>query len=120
MTPERLAALLPVLAPAYVGNAAITTAVELAETEVAAGHCYRDQVVILIAAHKLTLGASGAQQGQVKSKTEGDLSITYETAGESVGEGLAGTGYGREALRLTRLCYGFSALTRGFPHVPLS
>ncbi len=118
MTPERLAELLPVLAPAYVGSASIAAAVELAELEVAADHCYCDQVVVLMAAHKLTLGASGAQTDRVKSKTEGDVSITYETSGESVGAGLAGTGYGREALRLTQLCYGFSAMTRGFPYVP--
>lgn len=121
MTPDRLAELLPILAPAHVGSASIATAVELAELEVALDHCFRDQVVVLMAAHKLLLGASGAQTGQVKSKTEGDLSITYETSGESVGAGLDGTGYGREALRLTRLCYGgITAMTRGFPYVPLA
>ena len=118
MTPEELAALLPIIAPDFVGDPRIVGAVALAEGEVAADHCFRNRVLILMAAHMLALAdGGGTGSGQITSKREGQLAITYGEGNSS--DPLDTTSYGREAKRLTLICAGgFVAMTKGFPCVP--
>lgn len=118
MTPEEITALLPILAPDFVGDPRIAGAIILAEEEVAPDHCFHDRVVILMAAHMLALAdGGGTGSGQVTSKREGQLAITYGEGNSS--DPLDLTSYGREAKRLTLLCAGgFVAMTKGFPYVP--
>lgn len=114
MTPERIAQLLPLLAPEFIGDPRFELAVELVEEEVNADHCYYDRVVILMAAHMLAITSPDAIGGQAISKSEGQLSITY--AKREITGGMDGSAYGREAARLTLLCGGgFTAMTRMFP-----
>ena len=107
--------LIPILAPEFVGNPNLLGAIGIAETLIALDHCYRDQVVALMAAHYLTIaGLGGAASGQVVSQKEGQLSVTYATGGSGnsgSGRGLDKTSYGQEVDRLNRLCFGFTART---------
>lgn len=118
MTPEQINTLLPILAPDFVGDPRIIGAVAMAETEVAPDHCFHDRVVVLMAAHMLAIGdGGGTGSGQVTSKREGGLAITYGEGSSK--DPLDMTSYGREAKRLTLLCAGgFVAMTKGFPYVP--
>lgn len=103
--------LIPILAPEFVGNPNLSGAILMAETLVSVDHCYRDQVIALVAAHYLTIaGLGGAASGQVLSETEGGLSRTFAAASTSSG-GMGKTSYGQEVERLNRLCYGLTART---------
>ena len=106
--------LIPILAPAYVNDARLPAAIEMAQTQVAAGHCYYDQVVALLAAHTLSVADRGAEfagvSGNVQSMSEGGLSISFGNSSDISGS-LGSTTYGNEIDRLNRLCYGFTART---------
>lgn len=107
--------LIPIIAPELVGNCNLYGAIDMAEEQVAAGHCKRTQAVAYLAAHILTVAGRGGTGGAVTSETEGSLSRGYGVAGGVVGmTRLDSTSYGNEVQRLNRLCYGLSART-GWP-----
>lgn len=108
MDPE-LEQLLALLAPSFVGDARFPGAITLATAQVAQDHCFRSQVIVLLAAHILASADQGVGGGAITSMKEGGLSITYADAGS--GEGLASTGYGKQIQRLNHLCYGMTATT---------
>lgn len=101
--------LIPIIAPELVGNCNLYGAIEMAEDQIAAGHCKRTQAVAYLAAHILTIAGRGGTGGAVTSETEGSLSRGYAVTG--AGTRLDSTSYGIEFQRLNRLCYGFSART---------
>ena len=104
--------LIPIIAPELAGHAGLAGAVTMAEGQIAADHCFLDQVVAYTAAHILTVAGRGGTGGAVTSETEGGLSRSFGVAGGVVGATrLDSTAYGLEAQRLNRLCYGFSART---------
>lgn len=106
--------LIPILAPAFVDDPRMPAAIALADTQVAPDHCYHDQVVVLTAAHFLTVADRGAEYGgvggNVVSMSEGGLSLSFGNNGALAGS-LGSTSYGTEIDRLNRLCYGMSART---------
>lgn len=111
--------LIPVLAPDLVGNPGWPIAIELAEEELAPDHCYHDRVVVLLAAHILTLANRGGSGGggPVKSMSEGGLSISFGDSGSK--SALGATPYGSEVLRLNYLCYGMTARTAWIRDTPV-
>ena len=99
-----------VLCPNFVSDPRFEAAVAIARKHIDPEHCFHDEVVVLLAAHLITLGKTGGTPGQVVSKSEGSVSISY-AQGSSNG-GLSSTSYGQEIERLNALCYGgFSART---------
>lgn len=102
--------LVRVLAPPFVDDPRMELAMTLAGQEVSLTHCFREQVVVLLAAHKLEMGDRAGVGGSVASEREGALERTYHAANASDGL-LAGTSYGLEVARLNRLCYGITAGT---------
>lgn len=103
--------LISIIAPELVGNPNLTGAIDMAEGQVAAGHCKRSEAVAYLAAHILTVAGRGGTGGAVTSETEGSLSRGYGATGTA---SLDSTSYGNEVQRLNRLCYGLSART-GWP-----
>ena len=104
-----MSALVAILAPQFVDDPRMTYAMQIAGEEVSLSHCYRDRVVVLLAAHMLEMGDRAGASGSVASRSEGGLSISFNS-GNSSGL-LADTSYGLEVQRLNLLCYGFSART---------
>lgn len=119
-------ALVDLLAPAYKDDTRWPEALLLAADEVSPDHCYRDRVIVLLAAHMLEIADKGVSAGsgmgsgsttqQVQTKKEGDISVTYfenkQQADTSDSSGALGqTAYGAEVLRLNRLCFGMTART---------
>tara|TARA_R100000655_G_scaffold16426_4_gene35704 strand:- start:10312 stop:10653 length:342 start_codon:yes stop_codon:yes gene_type:complete len=102
--------LIPVIAPELVDNPQLTGAIVMAEDQVAADHCRREQAVAYLAAHILTTAGRGGTGGAVASETEGSLSRSFASPEAAAGT-LGSTGYGQELQRLNRICYGFSART---------
>lgn len=100
-----------VLAPEYANDPRMPAAMLLASEEVSSSHCYRERVVVLLAAHMLSMGDRAGVGGAVASKREGDLSVAFSQP--IIGDRglLADTGYGQEVQRLNRLCYGMTAMT---------
>lgn len=83
--------------------------IALSELQVGADFCgggeLRELAVAYLTAHSLTLRARAGNAGAVGSVSEGDLSITYRSAGGATGlEGLSTTSYGQEYERLKRQC----------------
>lgn len=101
--------LIPIIAPELIGNSNLSGAITLAESQVAADHCYRDAAIANLAAHILTLARRGGSAGAVSGKTEGSLSISY--GAQAVMGAIGTTAYGQELTRLNRLCYGMAART---------
>jgi hypothetical protein len=101
-----------VLAPQYSNDPRMDAAMQMAAKLVNPTHCYYDEVVVLLAAHMLSLGDRAGVGGAVASKSEGELSISYH-APPSASEGglLGGTPYGQQVLNLNQLCYGMTART---------
>lgn len=100
-----------VLAPEYANDPRMPAAMQLAGEEVGPSHCYRERVVVLLAAHMLAMGDRAGVGGAVASKREGDVAVAFSQP--IIGDRglLADTGYGQEVQRLHRLCYGMSAMT---------
>lgn len=98
-----------VLAPAFAEDVRMELAIEVAGEEVAANHCYRARVVVLLAAHMLAMADRAGSGGAVASESEGGVSVSYTAARSD--DALASTSYGQEVLRLNRLCFGMSAMT---------
>lgn len=115
MTPEEIVPLVAIVAPEYKDDPRMAGAILLAIPQVAADHCFRSHVIVLLAAHSLSLadkGGSGAT-GVVEER-EGGLSRRYAERRNETGVGYELTGYGREVTRLNFLCYGMSARTQMF------
>ena len=111
MTPEEITAIALIVAPQYANDPRLIGAVLLAEPTVAASHCYRDQVLVLLGAHTLEVAGRAGSGGAVASSKEGGLEVSYfENKNGSDGL-LATTSYGAEVQRLNFLCYGMSART---------
>lgn len=112
--------LIPILAPEFVNDSRMPAALTLAGTNVAVDHCYHDQVVVLMAAHILTMADRSAdgnsQVGAATSLREGGLSVSFGDSG--VAGPLGTTGYGVEIDRLNKLCYGLGAMTAWTPAFP--
>ena len=104
------------VAPEYVGDPRLALAIAVYAEQVAADHCYRDEVIALLAADMLASGDAGARGGDVVSETEGGLSRTYSVRSDSSQDGTSA--YYKRALMLTMQCYGFSAMTKNFHNVP--
>lgn len=98
-----------ILAPAFVDDPRMPGAMEIASKQVSLTHCYREEVVVLLAAHMLEMGDRAGVGGAVSSKSEGGLSVSFN-AGESSGL-LGDTAYGRQVEYYNRLCFGLSART---------
>ena len=101
--------LIPIIASELVGHANLAGAITMAEGQIAADHCFLDEVVAYTAAHILTVAGRSGSGGAIASETEGSLSRSFAAGGD--GAGLGSTSYGLEVKRLNRLCYGFSART---------
>lgn len=99
-------AIVAIYGPQYADDPRLTTAITLADQQVALDHCTRPQAVALLALHMLETGGRGGDGGAVASRTEGGLSVTFK-GGD--GTGLLATSFGAELDRLNRECYGFSA-----------
>lgn len=107
--------LIPIIAPELEGSPQLSGAVTMAEGQIAADHCQREQAVAYMAAHILTIAERNGTGGAVTSETEGSLSRGFGVAGGVVGmTRLDSTSYGSEVQRLNRICYGLSART-GWP-----
>lgn len=98
-----------VLAPAYVDDVRLELAIEIADAEVAANHCQRERVVVLLAAHMLAMADRAGSGGAVASESEGGVSVSYTAP--ATDDLLASTAYGQEVIRLNRMCFGMSAMT---------
>lgn len=95
-----------VVAPEFACDDRFSAALTLAALEVSPTHCYRDKVVVLLAAHMLAMAdRSALASGPVSSMSEGGLSISF------AGGSNMPTPYGNEIRRLNRLCYGITAMT---------
>lgn len=115
MDPEVLAAIVAIVAPEYVGDPRLPGAILLALPQVADEHCYHDHVVVLTAAHMLSLSdAGGSQSTPVVEEREGGLQRRFAERRNETGIGYELTSYGREITRLNFLCYGFTARTQMF------
>ena len=97
------------LAPQFVDDPRMPAVISIAGKQVSPDHCYREEVVVLLAAHMLELGDRAGAGGAVSSKSEGGLSVSF-SVGDATGL-LGDTSYGRQVERLNRLCYGLSART---------
>ena len=119
-------ALVDLLAPAFKDDPRWQDALLLADDEVSPAHCFRDRVIVLLAAHMLEIADKGVSAGsgmgsgsstqQVQSKREGDLATTFFEAKQQAdvadsSGALGQTAYGAEVLRLNRLCFGMAART---------
>lgn len=101
--------LIPVIAPELVSAPTLAGALAMAEDQIAADHCQREQAVAYMAAHILTIAMRNGTGGAVTSETEGSLSRGYGVSGSATR--LDSTSYGSEVQRLNRICYGLSART---------
>jgi hypothetical protein len=112
MTPSDL---IPIIAPELISAPSLAGALDMAEDQVAAGHCKRVYAVAYLAAHILTVAGRAGTGGAVTSESEGSLSRGYAIAGGVIGmTRMDSTSYGQEVQRLNRICYGLSART-GWP-----
>lgn len=73
-----------------------------------------DLAVAYMAAHLITVNIiqGGAGTGEISSKKEGDLAVTYKTA-DTNGDGLTSTGYGKQFMMLVQSSTPFIGVTNG-------
>lgn len=93
------------LAPAYSADPLKSVYIEIAtsRTNACAFGTQANLAIALRAAHMLVLSKrSTGEAGQVASKSEGDLSLSYFSAGDPTGDDLSLTHYGKQLMGLLK------------------
>lgn len=107
--PTTIIEIVGVIAPEFLNDPRLATAILIADAEIAATMCgdKRPLLVAYLAAHLLAIGSRNQKSGtsgDVTSITEGNLSVSYSNVKSNNVNSLGLTGYGMRFREIARGC----------------